>query len=213
VSHATLDALRAQYEQHGLTESDVDADPLAMVGRWLDDATRAGLHEPTAMTLATTSSHGPTARVVLLRGFDERGFVFFTNYESGKAIDIEADPRVALCFSWIDLARQVRISGAATRVTREETDAYFRTRPRGSQIGAWASAQSRRITSRAELEARFAELERAYDGKDVPAPPHWGGYRVLPERIELWQGRPSRLHDRIRYLRDGSSWRIERLAP
>jgi pyridoxamine 5'-phosphate oxidase len=212
VNDMNLDALRAKYEQHGLSEADLGSDPIASFERWLDDATRAQIHEPSAMTLATISPRGPTSRVVLLRGVDARGFVFYTNYESDKSIDIEADARVALCFAWVDLARQVRIEGKASRVAREETDAYFRSRPRGSQLGAWASPQSRPV-SREELDARYAALEREYAGKDVPAPPHWGGFRVTPSRIEFWQGRPSRMHDRIRFDLDGSRWRIERLAP
>jgi len=209
----TIEDIRTEYELAGLGEADIARDPFEQFGRWYDEARASGIHEPNAMTLATIGPNGPSARVVLLRGFDTRGFTFFTNYESDKGRELAGDARVALCIAWIDIARQVRVEGVASKVSREETDDYFRTRPRASQLGAWASAQSRPVASRAELESRYAELVTEYEGREVPAPPHWGGYRVAPVRIEFWQGRPSRMHDRIRYELDGTSWRIKRLAP
>jgi pyridoxamine 5'-phosphate oxidase len=211
-----LENLRVEYGRVGLSEADVDADPIAQFARWFDEARASGIREPNAMTLATATRDGaPSARVVLLKGFDARGFVFFTSYESDKGRALADNARAALVFAWLDLERQIRIEGDVARVTREETEAYFRTRPRGSQIAACASAQSRPLASRAALEARVVELTALYDGRDVPAPASWGGFRVAPSRIELWQGRPSRLHDRISYSRDApaSAWRIQRLAP
>lgn len=209
-----IEQLRVEYGIAGLAEHDVDRDPFAQFAKWFGEAQSAGVREPNAMTLATAGADGaPSARVVLLKGFDARGFVFYTSYESDKARDLADNARAALVFAWLELERQVRIEGAVTRVDRAETEAYFRMRPRASQIGAWASAQSRALASRDDLDARVAELAAEYEGREVPAPPHWGGYRVLPTRIELWQGRPSRLHDRIVYTRRGDVWTIARLSP
>jgi pyridoxamine 5'-phosphate oxidase len=171
--------------------------------------------EPTACTLATSTRDGiPSARIVLLKGYDARGFVFYTNYESPKARDLTENPRAALVFFWPVLARQIRITGAVSRVTREETEGYFATRARGSQIGAWASRQSTVLESRNALESRVADLEREYEGRPVPAPPNWGGFRLAPTTLEFWQGRTSRLHDRVRYSRRAdASWRLECLSP
>ncbi len=212
---ADLSALRREYEARGLDEKDVASDPIAQFDAWFGEAHAAGVREPNAMTLATLQPDGaPGARVVLLKGFDERGFLFYTNYASAKASAIEHDARVALVFLWLPLERQVRVAGRAERTSPEESAAYFRTRPRGAQLGAWASAQSTAVQSRAALEASLAELEAEYEGgREVPLPPFWGGYRVLPTSVEFWQGRPSRLHDRIRYVKEGPAWRIERLAP
>jgi pyridoxamine 5'-phosphate oxidase len=209
-----IEQLRVEYGIAGLAEHDVDRDPFAQFAKWFGEAQSAGVREPNAMTLATAGADGaPSARVVLLKGFDARGFVFYTSYESDKARDLADNARAALVFAWLELERQVRIEGAVTRVDCAETEAYFRMRPRASQIGAWASAQSRALASRDDLDARVAELAAEYEGREVPAPPHWGGYRVLPTRIELWQGRPSRLHDRIVYTRRGDVWTIARLSP
>ncbi len=213
---ASIEHLRTEYARAGLDEGDVDPDPIAQFSRWFDEALGSEIREPNAMTLATSSHDGvPSARVVLLKGFDARGFVFFTSYDSDKGRELAANARAALVFAWLDLERQVRISGDVARVTREETEAYFRTRPRPSQIAAWASAQSRPLGARGELEARVAALTAEHDGREVPAPPHWGGYRVAPLRIEFWQGRPSRLHDRICYTRAdaASPWSLQRLSP
>lgn len=190
-------------------------DPLALAARWFAEAEAAGVDQPDAMTLATATPDGrPSARVVLLKGIDERGLTFFTNYESRKAGELDANPRAAVVLHWARLQRQVRAVGDVTRLTAAESDAYFATRPRGSQIGAWASPQSRPLRDRAELERRVAEMTAKYDGRDVPRPPHWGGFRVVPYEIELWEGRPHRLHDRIVYRRtDGGGWAHERLAP
>lgn len=210
-----LSDLRREYARAGLREEDVDPDPFRQFHLWFDEAKADGLLEPNAMTLATVDADGrPTARTVLLKELDDRGFVFFTNYESKKGSDIAANPRVALVFPWLALERQITVTGDAAKIAREETDAYFRQRPRGSRIGAWASQQSRTISGRGELEARFAELSERYPGDDIPTPPHWGGYRVVPLTIELWQGRESRVHDRIAYVREpDGSWRRERRQP
>jgi pyridoxamine 5'-phosphate oxidase len=206
--------LRREYARAGLKESDAEGDPVEQFRRWFDEALAANLHEPNAMTLATATPDGrPSARVVLLKGFDERGFVFYTNYEGRKAKELEINPYCALVFYWGELERQVRIEGRASRVPDKESDAYFEGRPRGSQLGAWASAQSRPVRDRGALEDRLRELEAGYEGREVPRPPFWGGYRVEPETIEFWQGRENRLHDRLMYRRSDGLWRRERLQP
>jgi pyridoxamine 5'-phosphate oxidase len=199
----------------GLVEADVDPDPMVQFGRWFDDAEAADLVEPSAMTLATATAEGvPSARMVLLRGVDQRGFVFYTNYESRKAAELAANPRAALVFWWGELQRQIRVEGPVERTSQQESAAYFRTRPLGSRLSAWASPQSRVIPGRAVLDQRVAELAAGHPDGDIPLPPFWGGYRLVPELVELWQGRPNRLHDRLRYTRlVGGGWRIERLAP
>lgn len=206
--------LRREYARARLDEKDVSPDPFAEFARWFAEAQAAEAAEVNAMVLATATPDGrPSARMVLLKGFDHQGFVFFTDYRSRKARELEANPRAALGVHWSELERQVRIEGWVTRTSLEESEAYYRTRPTGSRLGAWVSHQSRVIASREELEAGLREVERRFTGTEVPLPPDWGGYRVSPECFEFWQGRESRLHDRIRYLREGERWRIERLSP
>ena len=206
--------LRREYARARLDERDVSPDPFAVFGRWFAEAQAAEAPEVNAMVLATaTADARPSARVVLLKGFDESGFVFFTDYRSRKGGELEANPRAALAFYWGELERQVRIEGTVSRTSLEESEVYYRTRPLGSRLGAWVSHQSRPIASRSVLEEGLREVERRFAGPDVPLPPHWGGYRVRPECFEFWQGRESRLHDRIRYLRDDGGWKIERLSP
>ena len=188
-------------------------DPLAMLQSWLDDA-RAAVGEPHAMTLATATPDGrPSARVVLLRGLDERGLTFFTNRTSRKADELRANPRAAAAIHWWELGRQVRVEGVVEDLSSAESAAYWETRPRGSQIAAWASPQSQQLADRAALDALVAEVESRFAGQEVPLPPFWGGYRLVPESVELWTHRDDRLHDRLRYVREGDSWRCERLAP
>lgn len=210
-----LSDLRRDYEAGALHRRDLDADPIRQFERWLNDAIAADQLEPTAMTLATASPDGrPTARIVLLKSFDAKGFVFFTNYLSKKGREIGANPNVELCFFWDKLERTVRVHGSVARTSREESETYFRRRPKRSQIGAAASNQSETVVNREVLERRFAELEKQYENSDVPTPPHWGGFRVTPESVEFWQGRKSRLHDRFRYQRgQAGGWVIERIAP
>lgn len=208
-------ALRRDYADRGLDEADVAAGWPDAFARWLADAVAAGLPEPNAMVVATADAAGaPSARTVLLKAWDERGFVFFTNLESRKGRELQANPAVALVFPWHPLERQVLVQGRAALVDRDEVEAYFASRPRGSRLGAWASPQSRVVDGRAELDRRWAEVAARFgDDGEVPPPPHWGGVRVEPLAVELWQGRPSRMHDRLRWTRDGSGWRRERLAP
>jgi pyridoxamine 5'-phosphate oxidase len=209
-----LARMRRDYEERGLSKADLLADPLEQFRLWFAEASRAPLQEPNAMTLATVDGSGqPAARTVLLKGIDKRGLVFYTNLDSRKARELAANPKAALLFWWPPHARQVRFEGAIEPVEDVESDAYFATRPRGSQIGAWASAQSSVIAGRLALAAAEQKVAERFAGGPVPRPPFWGGYRLVPERIEFWQGRTNRLHDRLRYTRDGEHWRIERLAP
>lgn len=211
----SLADLRRDYSLQPLDEGNVDPDPLRQFDRWFEQARAAELLEPNAMALATSTAEGvPSVRMVLLKGVDVRGFVFYTDYRSRKGEDLDANPRASLCFWWDVLQRQVRATGTVSRVSAEESAEYFRTRPHGSRIGAWASRQSSRLPSRAALEADVATLAARFpEGAEVPLPKHWGGFRVFPETIEFWQGRPSRLHDRILFTRDGDIWRVSRLAP
>lgn len=206
--------LRKEYTLRGLDEADVANDPLVQFERWFHEAVTAGLREPNAMTLATVAPNGqPSARIVLLKSFDARGFVFFTNYESRKARELEQQRAAALLFFWADLERQVRIEGQVTRIADAESTSYFTSRPIAARLGAWASPQSQVIADRPELDARLAAVTERFSAAEPPRPPFWGGYRVEPIRLEFWQGRPSRLHDRICYQRHGERWSITRLAP
>jgi len=201
--------------EKALDESDLDPDPVLQFGRWFDDAVAAGVPEPEAMCVASVGADGmPSARMVLLKQVDGRGFVFFTNYASRKGRELAANPQVALVFRWFALERQVRVGGRATHAEAAESDAYFATRPRGAQIGAWASPQSEVLAERGDLEARVAEVTRRFGDGPIPRPPGWGGIRIVPETVEFWQGRTSRLHDRLCYRLDVSQgWVVERLAP
>lgn len=205
---------RREYSAAGLAEADLDPDPIVQFRRWLAVAIEEGLLEPTAMSLATVDAQGrPSARIVLLKGVDQRGFLFFTNYQSHKGRELAGNPHVALVLYWDRLERQVRVTGRAQRAGEEESDAYFASRPRGSQLGAWISPQSEVLTDRAELEAAGTRIAERFGDGPVPRPPTWGGVRVTPETIEFWQGRRDRLHDRLRYRRNADAWTVERLSP
>jgi pyridoxamine 5'-phosphate oxidase len=211
---STIAELRKSHADIGLDSSELDPDPLRQFARWLAHALEAGLTLPNTMTLATASKDArPSARVVLLKGLDERGFVFYTNHASRKGRELAENPRAALVFYWAELERQVRVTGTVAVVARVETEEYFRTRPFGSRVGAWASRQSSVISGRAELEERLRSLMVTYSDEVVPVPPFWGGYRLAPEEIEFWQGRENRLHDRLRYRKGEGGWEIERLSP
>jgi len=209
-----ISALREEYSQRHLRRGGLDPDPVIQFNRWLSEAVASGLKDPNAMSLATVNAGGqPSARIVLLKGVGDRGFLFFTNYGSRKAADLEANPKAGLNLFWPELERQIAIEGSVQKATREEADNYFHTRPLGSQLGAWASRQSQIVPSRDWLEERFDAVAAEYAGREVPLPDFWGGYWLLPSSIEFWQGGPSRIHDRLRYFRDGEAWRIERLSP
>jgi pyridoxamine 5'-phosphate oxidase len=213
-THPDVAALRRDYTQAGLRRDDLDADPVGQFRRWFGEATAAGLVEPNAMVLGTTNGQRPSSRTVLLKAYDERGFVFFTNYGSRKARDLEVNPHASLLFPWYPLERQVAILGRAERISPAESLAYFASRPHGSRVGAWVSQQSTVITSRQLLEMKWAEMKRKFAQGEVPLPSFWGGFRVVPSEFEFWQGRENRLHDRFRYVRaEDGSWQPERLAP
>jgi pyridoxamine 5'-phosphate oxidase len=211
---AKLAALRQEYARAGLSERDLAPAPLAQLERWLAEAIAAGVLEANAVTLATASPDGaPNARIVLLKGIDTRGLTFFTNYDSAKGSELAANPRACAVVFWRELERQARITGDVERLTRDESEAYFHSRPRGSQLGAWASHQSAVVSGREALDAKLAELTARFAEGPVPLPDYWGGYRLVPTAVELWQGRPNRMHDRLRYRQDGARWVIERLSP
>jgi pyridoxamine 5'-phosphate oxidase len=215
VDPVLLAAMRRNYSEHGLDESEMAADPFVQFGRWLADVVRLDLPEPNAMVLATAAADGqPSSRMVLLKGYDSRGFVFYTNYGSRKARELAENPRASLLFPWHPIGRQVIVVGAAELAGMEESAGYFRARPRDSQLAAWASHQSSVIAERGVLDGRYRELANRYpEGTDVPTPDFWGGIRIAPETIEFWQGRPHRLHDRLRFQRKGDGWALERLSP
>ena len=208
-------ASRYEHAAHGLRRRDLDSDPIKQFSNWFTAAIEAGIRDVNAMGLATAGADArPSVRVVLLKGFDQDGFVFFTNYQSEKGRQLEANPYAALAFYWIELDRQIRISGEVEKTSREESERYFRSRPLGSQLGAWASRQTEVLDARRVLDARMAEMTERFADKPIPLPSHWGGYRLTPQTMEFWQGRPDRLHDRFRYTRQtDSSWLIDRLAP
>lgn len=209
-----VEDLRTEYKRFGLLEADAHHDPVEQFRRWFEEALAADLHEPNAMTVATATPDGrPSARVVLLKGFDGRGFVFYTNYDGRKGRELEQNPCAALLFYWPELERQVRIEGRARRLSEDESDAYFASRPRGSRLGAVASQQSRPVGSRERLEERLEASEAGHEGREVPRPDFWGGYRVEPESFEFWQGRENRLHDRLVYSREREGWVMGRLQP
>ncbi len=206
--------LREKFTRKGLRESDLDADPIRQFQKWFREALKANIVDANAMTLATASQNGiPSARVVLLKGFDERGFVFYTNYDGAKGKELAENPKAALVFHWKEIERQVRINGNVSKISREESEKYFHSRPGGSQFSAWASHQSAVIDSRDFLEGKMKEYEKKFRGKEIPLPPYWGGYLVAPTSIEFWQGRPNRLHDRLRYTLKNGMWLVERLSP
>lgn len=210
-----LTGLRHEYDAHGLRRADLHADPFKQFGAWFAAALTADIRDVNAMSLATATPDGkPSVRIVLLKAFDDRGFTFFTNYDSEKGKQLEANPQAALNFFWPKLERQIRIRGSVERTSREDSAAYFHSRPPGSRLGAWVSKQSEVIDSRQILDARLEQMEERFADGDIPLPPHWGGYRLQPDQIEFWQGRPNRLHDRFRYtLQADGGWQIDRLAP
>ena len=210
----TIADIRTEYRRASLSEDDVAADPIAQFTRWFDEALKAAVIEPNAMCLATATPDAyPSARMVLLKGCDARGFVFYTDYRSRKGQELADNPHASLCFFWAELERQVRINGAVQRVSRAESDAYFQSRPLSSRVGAWTSHQSMVLTARSELEQQLAENETRFSAGAVPLPEHWGGFRIIPEELEFWQGRESRLHDRIQFRREAGVWVKRRLSP
>ena len=206
--------IRTDYARAALGESDVAADPIVQFQKWFSEAVSAQVHEPNAMCLATATPDAyPSARMVLLKGIDARGFVFYTDYRSRKGVELADNPHASLCFFWGELERQVRVAGSVQRVSRAESNEYFQSRPLGSRLGAWTSRQSSVLQSREALEQELADVQARFADGDVPLPEHWGGLRVVPDEIEFWQGRPSRLHDRIRFVLRGGAWQRERLSP
>ena len=214
MSSDDLAHVRKEYSRHSLDELDVDLNPFVQFQQWFQQAIKAELPEPNAMALATAAPDGkPSARMVLLKGFDERGFVFYTNYEGRKSVELAANPQAAVLFFWVELERQVRIEGTVEKTSKQESDEYFKTRPLESRLSAWASRQSSIIPSRSFLEQKMSDLEHRYANREIPLPPFWGGFRLQPQVFEFWQGRENRLHDRVRYMLQGGVWQIERLSP
>lgn len=214
IKNNSVETLRREYRGEVLDKEKVQADPVDQFSRWFEEALDSDINDPNAMTLATADASGkPSARIVLLKGFDEGGFRFYTNYNSRKGRELKENPEAALCFYWPELDRQVRIEGMVEPIDRKESEKYFRIRPRESQIAAWASNQSSELEDRSELEERFRQIREKFENEEVPLPEFWGGYQLVPHTVEFWQGRPGRLHDRIQYTRDGDTWKIKRLSP